>query len=144
MESRQPPKDPHAEDKLICAGLLGLCISAVFHFRKLDQVDAPSTVALYLFAVAIPLLATSIMIFSTESQHENLDCHPPFRLVVLVLGPLLAIIGVDLIFWSFNIGVGVLFTAASIGGVFLWGLFRSNVRAALQESQKQGSPDNEA
>lgn len=127
-------KDIHAEDKLICAGLLGLCIAAVFHFEKIDQLDRPSTVALYLFALAIPLLATSIMIFSTESQHEGLDCDPPFRIVVLLLGPLLALVGIDLIFWSFHISIGIIFTTASFIGLFLWALFRSHIRAARSKS----------
>ena len=129
MNLSDPPKDGlHSEDKLICAGLLGLCLTLVFPLDGIRNPDGCSLVALYLFAVSIPLLATSIMIFSTESFFQNSDHHAIFRLIILIAGPLTAFAGIDLLFWHMRWAVGILFTVTSAGGLFFCALFRSQLR----------------
>ena len=83
---------------------------------------------LFSFAVAIPLLATSTIIFSTQARYADREYEPRFRLVILVLGTLLALIGFNLLFWRISAGIGIVFTLTSVVGFCFWASFQSTLK----------------
>ena len=128
MSDQKPPPDRHSDDRLICAGLLGLSLATLFHLADKESLDFLGKTAALCFAVACPLLATSTLILSTASQYPRVEHYPAFRLLILVIGTLLTFIGADLVLWRSNRWVGTAFSLTSFIGFVLWGLFRVGIK----------------
>jgi uncharacterized membrane protein len=120
--------DIHGEDKLICAGLLGLSIAGVFHFADGSHASALATASVVFFSIAVPFLAASTLIMSSHAQKAGAGYYPWFRLPLLVLGFVSAFLGFDLLFWSFASLTGALFTFLSLCGLIFWAFFRAGLR----------------
>jgi hypothetical protein len=123
-----PSSDKHAQDRLICAGLLGLSIASLSHAAEKPPSHPVDMTMLLCFTAAIPLLATSTLIFSTQARYSDREYEPRFRLVILVFGTLLALVGFNLAFWRVNSTVGLIFSATSLVGFCFWASFQSSIK----------------
>jgi peptidoglycan/LPS O-acetylase OafA/YrhL len=104
-----PPPASRDHDRLIYAGLLGLGAAAVIQLADKGELDTPQTVAVYAFAVAVPLLAAGLV--ADYARHAGSRV-PAFYDLVGFLGAAGAVTGFAALFFHFGPWPGGVFLAA--------------------------------
>jgi hypothetical protein len=106
-------------DLLTYSGLLGISTVAMTQILPISPLDRALRVAVFAFAVAIPMLAASIAVDSERAGAPiNIDTH--WEYVMKQAGMLASFIGVTSIFFHFGVFAGVVFLAISIFAVVAW------------------------
>ena len=107
---------PREADRLIYAGLLGLAAASVIQLLEQDQLDLASTIGMYVFAAAIPLLAVGLI---TDYARRAGTHIPLLHEVIGGLGALLAVVGFGALFFHFHVWIGVVFVGFALFSVLL-------------------------
>lgn len=107
---------PREADRLIYAGLLGLAAASIVQMLDKDSVDTPQIIAVYAFALAIPVLAVGLI---TDYARRAGATLPIWRDLIGILGALSAVVGLGAIFFHFGTASGMVFAAGCFLGVLL-------------------------
>jgi hypothetical protein len=111
--SDSPPREA---DRLIYAGLLGLAAASIVQMLDKDHLDTPQSIALYAFALAIPVLAVGLITDYARRAGASL---PFWRDLIGISGAVSAVVGLGALFFHFGTGIGTLFAASCILGIVL-------------------------
>jgi hypothetical protein len=107
------------ENLLIYSALLGISTVAMTQILPISPLDRALRVAVFAFAVTIPLLAGSIMIERIKmSEPINIDTR--LEAVMNLAGILASVVGITSIVFHFGVFAGVVFLAISIFAVVAW------------------------
>lgn len=139
-ENKPVSTDPNIwkRDRVIGASLSGASFIAIIQLISLPQLSTFLKIALYSFAIAIPLLIA--FIFITEYKillkwtTKNLEIK---SLIIFIIGSILALSGFTTIFCHFSFIVGSLFLASSIVGMVTVKRFTKRLEKILIEVEKQ-------
>ncbi|SRR5579884_2728308 len=113
----EPADSPSREaDRLIYAGLLGLAAASVVQMLEKEEIDTPQCIALYAFAIAIPVLAVGLITDYARRAGASLPC---WRDLIGILGAVSAVVGLGALFFHFGTGIGAVFIGFCIIGVLL-------------------------
>src|SRR5262245_47401144 len=112
------PEAPHPRDadRLIYAGLLGLAAAGVIELVDKDTLNTPQLIAVYAFALAIPLLAVGLV---TDYARRAGTPIPAWRDLLGVAGSLASVFGLAALFFHFGVGPGIVFAAMCVVGLVL-------------------------
>lgn len=111
MSAPAPRPNPREVDRLVYAGLLGLGAAAVIQLSDKGELDPGQTVAVYAFAVAVPLLAAGLV--ADYARHAGSRV-PAFYDLVGFLGAAGAVTGFGGLFFHFGLWHGAAFVAAGV------------------------------
>ena len=92
-EPSDPP--PREADRLIYAGLLGLAAASIVQMLDKDAIDAPQIIAVYAFALAIPVLAVGLITDYARRAGASLSV---WRDLIGILGAVFAVVGLGVCF----------------------------------------------
>jgi hypothetical protein len=109
------PTDPPSReaDRLIYAGLLGLSAASVIQLIEKETLPIPHLISVYLFALAIPLLAVGLI---TDFARRAGTPIPAWHDLIGLAGASAAVLGLGALFFHFGLGVGLAFVVASLFG----------------------------
>ncbi len=110
QKSEQKPRENR---KLIIGGLTAFSGACVVQLLGLSHLDLSLQIALWLFALSLPLLVRDLLDVQEENRHGisiNLDA----RLTATTAGILGSVAGVAAIFWHFSLVAFSLFTISAI------------------------------
>ena len=113
-EPSEPP--PREADRLIYAGLLGLSAASIVQMLDKESIDTPQIIAVYAFALAIPVLAVGLV---TDYARRAGAALPVWRDLIGILGAVSAVVGLGALFFHFGLGIGVVFAVGCFLGVIL-------------------------
>jgi hypothetical protein len=105
MAESDQPNTP-GTDALICAGLLGLVVTATFHLLDKPDLDLPRLVAVYSFALAAPLLSAGLI---ADYGRRAGRVIPKWCDLAIVLGVVLAVVGFGGLIFHFGAMPGATF-----------------------------------
>jgi hypothetical protein len=114
--NESPESPPREADRLIYAGLLGLAAASIVQMLDKEDVDTPQIVAVYAFALAIPVLAVGLITDYARRAGASL---PFWRDFIGILGAVSAVIGLGALFFHFGTGIGTVFAGGCLLGVVL-------------------------
>jgi hypothetical protein len=114
------------------SGLLGISTVAMTQILPITPLDRALRVAVFAFAVAIPLLAGSIMA-EREKTRTPINIDTSLELVMNLASMLASVVGVTSIFFHFGVLVGVVFLAFSIFAVVGWGQIQLKLTSINRE-----------
>ena len=114
------------QDKISNTALLGLSVISVVQMLGTATLDFALTASLYCFAVAIPLLATSLWVIDNELKLGRKN-KPWYCVVVGVVGVSSAGFGLFAVFWHFSRSIALVFGIAYIVGVFVYVTYERSV-----------------
>jgi hypothetical protein len=131
-------KQGAAEDKLLCGGMLIASFFALVQLLQFTRLDVALWVALYAFAVALPLLTGAIAMFESGSRGgEVIDS---WRLGLSALGGGVAgLTGLAALFWHFSWIAGTVFSVTCVLSIVLWYGY-SELTAREGPGDKETSP----
>jgi hypothetical protein len=112
------PSDPPTReaDRLIYGGLLGLAAASIVQMSDKEDIDIPQIIAVYAFAVAIPVLAVGLITDYARRAGASL---PFWRDLIGILGTVSAVAGLGALFFHFGTGIGIVFVAGCLLGFVL-------------------------
>jgi hypothetical protein len=104
----------------VYSALIGTAVIALIQLLQVTILDLPLRVGLFSFAVAIPLLAGSLMCDNMKADYPiNIDTYLEFA---MNWGGILAsYVGIACLFWHFGFYVALTFFLFSIGAYIAWG-----------------------
>jgi len=111
-----PDSHPRDSDRLIFAGLLGLAAAGVVQLIDKAELALGQLVAIYAFAVAIPLLAVGLV---TDYARRAGTHIPAWRDLLGLFGSVASVVGLASFFFHFGFGPGITFTVGSVIGFLL-------------------------
>lgn len=114
--SEPSDSSPRDADRLIYAGLLGLGAASIVQMLDKEDIDTPQRIAVYAFALAIPVLAVGLITDCARRAGASLSL---WRDLVGILGAVVAVVGLGALFFHFGSGAGVIFAAGCFLGVIL-------------------------
>jgi hypothetical protein len=108
-------------DKVALGALVGVGVLAVFQLLTLNQLDTPLKLALYSFAISIPLLSTylAVLTSATPAIYNSMTSKWSYGLAAFG-GGLTGLVGFTAVFWHFSAKLGVLFGGLSLFGLILF------------------------
>ena len=114
MQKFEPSEDYKRINDLLYGGFIGISLLTVQAFISLPRLDLPLLISLFAFAIAIPLLAATIMLnnilwivkYGSDSKWIHF---------VRNISPIGAIIGIIAVFWHLSWVSGLLFSIS--GGI---------------------------
>lgn len=112
----EPETPPREADHLIYAGLLGLAVAASLQLMDKPELDLTQLVAVYSFAVSVPLLAAG---FVTDYARRAGAIVPWWRDVLGIGGAVCAVAGFGALYCHIAAGVGAMFAVACFVGLLL-------------------------
>lgn len=113
----EPVESPSREaDRLIYAGLLGLAAASIVQMLDKEEIDTPQCIALYAFALAIPVLAAGLITDYARRAGASL---PFWRDLIGILGALSAVVGLAALLFHFGTGIGAVFIGFCLLGFLL-------------------------
>jgi hypothetical protein len=121
------------EDKILFGAFTGICTVALIQILGVTNRDAPINIALYCFAIAIPLLAVKLYAVAIESTYE-ITIITWYMQSISFAGIAGAIVGILCIFWHFSWLVGITFLICGVAGVV--GLFKFYYELEKQNKNK--------
>ena len=106
-------------DQVAFGALVGVNVIAVVELLGLSQLDNSLRVALYCFAISIPLLCAYLININFANSYEHLtSCW--YNVGAMAVGSLASIAGMASIFWHFSSTLGLLFVIlCSFGIIFV-------------------------
>lgn len=111
-----PERSARDADRLIYAGLLGLAVAGALQQFDKSEHATPQVIAVYAFALAIPLLAVGLV---TDYARRAGTLVPGWHNLIGALGALSAVVGLGALFFHFGIGEGAVFVVGSVLGIAL-------------------------
>jgi hypothetical protein len=81
-----------------------------------DNIDTPQIIAVYAFALAIPVLAVGLITDYARRAGASLS---PWRDWIGILGAVSAVVGLGALFFHFGLGIGTVFATGCFLGVVL-------------------------
>ena len=128
------------EDRILLAALAGICTVALIQILGLTDRDIPINIALYCFAIAIPMLSTSVYALVIESAYKS-TVMPWYIDAMFGVGIVGALVGTACLFWHFSWVIATTFLicgAAGIAGLykFFFELEELNEAGRQQEKDK--------
>lgn len=105
---------PHENRKLIIGGLTAFSGACVVQLLGLSHLDLSLQIALWLFALSLPLLIRDLLDIQEEDRH-GISINLESRLIATTTGILGSVVGVAAIFWHFSQLAFLLFTIS-----FFW------------------------
>src|SRR5690348_3238905 len=112
------PSEPSSReaDRLIYAGLLGLAAASIVQMLDKENIDTSQLVAVYAFALAIPVLAVGLITDYARRAGASLS---QWRDLIGIFGAISAVVGLGALFFHFGTGIGALFATGCFLGVML-------------------------
>ncbi len=114
-------------DRLISAGLLGVCLVAILQLVNKESLDACLWVTVYASAVAIPCLASVILMLDAQNRNDNstLTWHYKYLLLIGIWAAVIAIISV---FFHLSLIAGIISTVLSILSFICYLAYENRIR----------------
>jgi hypothetical protein len=115
MSKKEQRRDIMAEDRVFFGALLGVDIVSVTQLLSQTQLDTFLTIALYLFAIAIPIVGSYVCCLVLSSQYR----HVPevwYHFWMMIIGASCSVFGITALFYHFSLGMGstfILFCASA-------------------------------
>jgi hypothetical protein len=137
MQMFEPSEDYKRVNDLLYGGYLGIRLLFLQAFVSLTTLDLALLIALFAFAVAIPLLAASIVLnnilwvvkYSSRSR---------WILLIRHISPVSAIVGIVAVFWHLSWISGLLFSiSGSIGYVVCTTYYAQVLRKKKEEEHEE-------
>lgn len=109
-ESHSPQMGVPESDRLIFAGLLGVSTVCLVQFASLERLSACLEVAVYAFAIAIPMLSRSVL--ATWLRRDTSPRRENARRLADLIGVLGAVTGMAFLLLHLSLGGGVTFVVS--------------------------------
>lgn len=100
----------------MCRSLLGLAAASIVQMLDKEDLDTPQFVAVFAFAVAIPVLAVGLI---TDYARRAGNAIAPWRDLIGIFGALSAVAGLAALFFHFGSAIGYVFVGGCVLGILL-------------------------
>ena len=124
---------------VIFAGLIGIGVVIVQALIGINATDPPAVIAMLAFAIALPLLATLVMLNVVQTKYKYAS-YPFYLTFAYVVGQSSAVVGIIAAFWHVSWIAGVLIIISSLVGLAIYlaysrQLEKDNLPAQPENSQ---------
>ncbi len=134
MNQRYEIKEEYArESTAILAGLIGISLVIVQALIAIRATDLPAMIALFAFAVALPMLGMLVIINALYAKHRYVS-FPLYLTLAYALGEGGAALGVVAAFWHVSWVAGALILVSGLLGLGVY-------LAYTRQLEKDNSPD---
>ena len=121
MDDDKVRKAAESMFEIICGGLIGIDIIAIIQMIGLPPLDSGLTLALYCFAISLPLLALFVFFVQIERTRKcSIDIW--YKYLFLAVGIVCAPLGVGLLILHLSQTAAYVFGFLCFGGVVFTGL----------------------
>lgn len=136
-----PDKREHTSYKVAVLGLAAVAFACLLKILEIPIKDRALYIAMYSFAMAIPLLISTAMTSEIieRDRYTKIPLTAIFVQFWMSAGRVIALLGVIALLWHFQIMVAIVFMSASIVGLILYiifGVLMNNINPDLNSKLK--------
>jgi len=126
---------------VVYGGLIGIGIVILQALLSVQILDLASLISIISFAVAIPLLATMVLLNHAQTSYRYAS-YPWYLTLIIVLGQGGAFIGIWAAFWHVSPIAGVLLPISGVIGLIIYGVYLKELeRDNVAEAPTHSGPD---
>ena len=127
---------------VVYGGLIGIGIVILQALLSIQTLDPASFISIISFAVAIPLLATMVLLNHAQTSYRYAS-YPWYLTLIILLGQGGAFLGTWAAFWHISPLAGVLLPVSGVVGLIIYGAYLKQLeRDNVTEAPTQSSPDS--
>lgn len=112
---------------VVYGGLIAIGVVIIQGLLSAPSLDLPSLVSVFSFAVAIPLLATLVLINHSQAVYKYAS-YPLYLTLTVILGEGCAFLGILAAFWHFSWVAGVLLTFCGLAGLLIYAIYSKQLQ----------------
>lgn len=132
---------------VVYGGLIGIGIVILQALLPSISLDLPSLISILSFAVAIPLLATAVLINHAQASYRYAT-YPWYFSTIIILGEGGSFLGVLAAFWHLSWIAAVILLISGIIGILVYGVYskqivRDNLEEEVVSPKTESEPTEE-
>ena len=118
---------------VVYGGLIAIGVVIIQGLLGMPSLDLPSLISVVSFAVAIPLLATLVLINHSQASYKYAS-YPFYLSLAVILGEGCAFLGILAAIWHLSWVAGILLSISGLAGLLIYAIYSRQLQSDNPES----------